>query len=106
MTKNKGDRTQCENYRGISLLPIATKILEAVVAKRLKEVIDSSLRDNQCGFRKSRSCADQIFGLRQVIEQRYEFRRPTYICFVDFKAAFDSVDRAGMWHIQGGKRAH
>ena len=40
-----------------------------------------------------------IFGIRQIIEQSKEFNKSTYIAFIDFKAAFDSVSRDSLWNI-------
>ncbi|CAF1097070.1 unnamed protein product [Didymodactylos carnosus] len=51
------------------------------------------------GFRRGRSCIDNIFCLRQIIEKRPERRAPFYISFVDFKAAFDSVNHAALWIV-------
>ena len=96
----KGDRAVCSNYRGISLLSIALKILEAVLLRRLRPKYDEKIaRENQAGFRVSRGCCDQIFTLRQLIEMRYEYRKPTILVFIDFKAAFDSVDRSAIWAV-------
>ena len=49
--------------------------------------------EEQNGFRKGRSCLDCIFSASQIIEKHREFNIPTYIAFIDFKKAFDSVDR-------------
>ena len=95
----KGNRMDCANYRGISLLCVCSKLLEGIILKRVSAVYETILRENQAGFRKGRGCVDQIFALRSMLELRYEFRRPTIITFVDFKAAFDSVDREGLWNI-------
>jgi hypothetical protein len=43
------------------------------------------------------STIDQIFALRQIVEKAIEFQNPLYIAFIDFKAAFDSVDRNSLW---------
>jgi hypothetical protein len=48
------------------------------------------LLEEQNGFRKGRSC---IFSASQIIEKHREFNIPTYIAFIDFKKALDSVDR-------------
>ncbi|KER29169.1 hypothetical protein T265_04173 [Opisthorchis viverrini] len=48
----------------------------------------------QAGFRPGRGCIDQIFTLRQVLEQRHTYKRPTILVFLDFRGAFDSVDRS------------
>ena len=95
----KGDRTRCSNYRGISLLDVASKILEAVILGRIRKCVDGCLRENQCGFRPGRSTVDQIFTLRQIIEMRMQHKRPTIVAFIDFKAAFDSVDRSRMYEL-------
>lgn len=95
----KGDKAVCKNYRGISLLDIALKILEAIIATRIRPALDAVTRENQAGFRPGRGCIDQIFSLRQILETRHEFRRPTYVAFIDFAAAFDSVDRGSLWKI-------
>ena len=95
----KGDKLVCSNYRGISLLCIGLKILEAILLARFDDLYDSYARDNQAGFKKGRGCRDQVFALRQIIEQRSEYNRPTVMVFIDFKAAFDSVKRDAIWKI-------
>jgi hypothetical protein len=95
----KGDKTICKNYRGISLLDIALKILEIILLFRISPYRETHCRENQAGFRPGRGCVDQIFTLRQILETRHDFRQTTVVCFVDFKAAFDSVFREGLWSI-------
>ena len=46
-----------------------------------------------------RSTIDQIFALLQIIEKCNEHNRTLYIAFVDFKAAFDSIDRISLWDL-------
>lgn len=55
------------------------------------------LRDNQCGFRRNRSCIDQIYSLRSIIYNCTDCNIPLYINFIDFKAAFDSINRDFIW---------
>nr|VZI28413.1 unnamed protein product [Spirometra erinaceieuropaei] len=95
----KGDKTRCENYRGISLIDVAAKIFAIVLLRRFQAVRDSRTRPNQAGFRGGRGCADQIFTLRRIHEFRHSFQHPTAVCFVDFAAAFDSVHRESLWRI-------
>lgn len=63
----------------------------------MSDGLESLLRDNQCGFRKNRSCIDQIYSLRTIIHNCLEYNLPLYVNFVDFKAAFDSIDRNYIW---------
>jgi hypothetical protein len=66
----KGDKTNCNNYRGISLLLIAYKILSNILLARLTPNVNEIIGDNQCGFRRSRSSTDQIFYIRQILEKK------------------------------------
>ena len=88
----KGDLSICDNYRGIMLLSIPGKVLNKVMLKRMKNAVDTKLRDNQAGFRQNRSCADQIATLRIILEQASEFNSSIYTVFIDFQKAFDSLD--------------
>ena len=97
----KGDKAVCGNHRGIALLDTAYKLLEIIILNRIRPESETIARENQCGFRPNRSTIDQIVALRLLIEQRQEYRRPLVIAFVDFKAAFDSVDRERMMEILG-----
>jgi hypothetical protein len=60
----KGDKTDCNNYRGISLLSTPYKILSNILLSRLSPYVDEIIRDNQCGFRRNRPTTDQIFCIR------------------------------------------
>jgi hypothetical protein len=46
----KGDKTGCNNYRGISLLSISYKILLNILLSRLGLYIDEIIGVRQCGF--------------------------------------------------------
>ena len=64
----KKDRTQCNNYRGISLLSVPGKVLTLILLEWLHPIIDPQLMETQCGFRKGRGTVDQIWVVRQVVE--------------------------------------
>jgi len=66
---------------------------------RMNEAMDNILRQEQTGFRKGRSCCEQIFTLCQIIEKVQARDRSLYISFVDFQKAFDSVHRVSLWEI-------
>lgn len=95
----KGDLSNCANYRGITLLDISGKVLNRALLNRMKDEVDTKFRDQQAGFRKDRSCMDQITTLWIIIEQSCEWNSPLYINFVDFEKAFDSVDRDTLWKL-------
>ena len=96
----KGDRTDCGNYRGISLLSIAGKIFARILLNRLSiHITPEVVPETQCGFRSNRSTVDMIFCLRQLQEKCIEQDRPLYMVFVDFTKAFDTVRRTGLWQL-------
>ena len=99
--KQKGDRSVCDDHRGISLLSIPGKILARVILNRLtKHVTDNSiLPESQCGFRSGRGTMDMIFAARQLQEKCREQQRELYAVFVDLTKAFDSVDRSALWEV-------
>ena len=95
----RGDKSLCQNYRGISLIDTAAKIFTSVLLRRISAERNSRTRPNQGGFRPGMGCVDQIFTLRRILEHRFKFQQPIAACFVDFKSAFDSLDRDALWNI-------
>ncbi|XP_055634243.1 uncharacterized protein LOC129774518 [Toxorhynchites rutilus septentrionalis] len=53
----------------------------------------------QAGFMGARPTTDQIFALRQILQKCREYNVTTYHIFIDFKAAYDTVDREQLWQI-------
>ena len=96
--RKNGDLRDCSNYRGIMLLSTPGKILNRVLLERMKEAVDPKLRNQQADFRWDKS-ADQIAGLRIVVEQSLEWNSPLYINFLDYEKVFDSVDIETMWKL-------
>ena len=100
--KRKGSRHLCDNYRGISLLCIAGKILARILLNRLTLHLEQGLLpESQCGFRSERGTADMIFAARQIQEKCQEKLCSLYMTFVDLTKAFDTVSREGLWKIMG-----
>ena len=95
----KGNLTECNNWRGVMLMVVAAKVLGRIIITRIRDGIDDKLRQEQAGFRKGRGTTEQIFILRNIIEQCIEWNTNLYVCFVDFEKAFDSVDRSVLWRI-------
>ena len=92
----KGNLRECKNWRGVTLLPVVSRILGRIVIDRIRMVIDHRLRKEQAGFRSGRGTTKQIFILRNILEQVNEWQATLYINFVDFEKAFDSVHRNGL----------
>ena len=61
--------------------------------------MDNKLRNEQAGYRQCRNTTEQIFVLRNIIEQMIEWNSNSYICFVDFEKASDGVHRETLWKL-------
>ena len=83
------------NYRGISLLSVISKLYTTTLNSRLSAFCEANnlLVNEQNGFRPDRSCLDHIFVLNDVLRVRKKLNSQTFLAFVDFKKAFDYVDR-------------
>ena len=95
----KGDKTDCNYYRGISLLPTTYKILSNILLSRLLPYAKEIIGDHQCGFRRNRSTIDHIFCIRQILEKKWEYSVEVHQLFIDFKKAYDSVRREVLYKI-------
>ena len=89
----KGDVSLIQNYRPISLTETLRKLFERVILPYLSAAIEP-LHVFQGGFRKKRGTLDQVSALQETITSfKAEHKRPGNLCFLDIKAAYDSVDR-------------
>ena len=97
----KGDINSPNNYRGISLLNVCGKLYSYILNKRLTLWIEEYklLNEAQAGFRRSYSTTDHIFTLMSLIQKQFLNKCKLYCAFIDFKKAFDLVDRQHLWHI-------
>ena len=97
--KNKGERNDCNSYRGISQLSIVGKVFARVILMRLQKLAERIYPESQCGFRAGRSTIYMIFPLRQLQEKCREQHMPVYIAFIDLTKAFDLVSRDGLFKV-------
>ena len=95
----KGNLSKPDNYRGISLAPVAAKVYNKLLLNRIYPFIDPLLRPNQNGFRKGRSTLPQILAIRRILEECKIGNKAAAIVFVDFSKAFDSINREALFHI-------
>ena len=65
----KGNHIGCGTWRGITLTSLPSKVFGRVIIDRIRDGVDNKLRKEQAGFRRGRSTVEQIFILRNIIEQ-------------------------------------
>ena len=97
--KKKGNPTDPNNYRGITLLSCFGKLFTAVLNERLTSYFEENhlIGEEQAGFRHGHSTLDHIFVLHSLIDLYLSKRERVYCAFIDYKKAFDLVDRSSLW---------
>lgn len=89
----KGDPTNLNNYRPISLLPVISKVFEKVLNAQLTAVIDNGFIDeNQFGFRINHSTEDAVIKFVDRIERDLALGNHVVSIYIDVSKAFDSCD--------------
>ena len=95
----KGSKSDCNNFRGISLLSIVGKLFSRITLNRLvRTIVNGILPESQCSFRANRGTVDMIFSARQL-QKCKEQNLPLYQCFIDLLKVFDTVNRSTLWKI-------
>ena len=94
-------KTECGNYRGISLVLPAVKVLLKVVVRRLNAYCEAKglLPGEQCGFQPNRSATDMMFVVRRLQEIGRKAGVSLFMCFIDLQKAYDTVDRTLLWQV-------
>ena len=59
--------------------------------------------EEQCGFRKGRSCTDAIFTVQQLMEKRKEHNLQIFLLFIDYEKAYDNVNGDKLWGMMDNK---
>src|SRR6266576_2691197 len=90
-SKKQGTR-KCEEYRTISLISHAAKIMLRILNRRLGRKIEENAGEEQYGFRRGRGTRDAIGVVRTIGERYIERGKATNMCFIDMEKAFDRVN--------------
>ena len=97
----KKDKTECDNYIGISLLCDSEMIFASDLLQRIKVRTEAILSAAQAGERSGRSTIDQLYTLRNIAEKYLAHGTDLYACYIDIKKVFHSVWRERRWKVDG-----
>lgn len=89
----------CCDFRTISLISHASKVLLHLINARITPIIERHLSSSQMGFRKGRGTREAIFKLRTMTERSLHVNKKIYACFVDFQKAFDRINHEKLMRI-------
>ena len=84
----KGSAKECSNYRTVTLISHASKVMLKILQASLQQYVNRELPDVQAGFRKGRVTRDQIANICWIMEKAREFQKNIYFCFTDYAKAF------------------
>ena len=90
----KGDKTNLNNYRPISLLPVLSKVLEKVINAQITKKLDERnlIDDNQYGFRSNHSTEDAVIKFIDYLEKSKLQHKVVVSIHIDVSKAFDSCN--------------
>ena len=92
----KDDKEDPDNYRGLAIGSALAKLFSMILLNRLLKYIHKFklISANQIGFMKGSRTSDHIFLLQTIIEKVVKKnKKKLYTAFIDFKKAYDTVDR-------------
>jgi hypothetical protein len=101
--KGKGDATDMNMYRGITINNSISKLFASLLNMRLTELVEKAgwLGQIQNGFRKNRQGNDSLMILRTIMEKSKQLGnkgdRSLSLLFVDLHKAYDTVPRELLW---------
>ena len=97
----KGNVNDPNNYRGISLSDVSSKLYSTIINNRLREWVEENniTGEFQAGFKRNYSTIDHMYTLMACIQKQFSLNRKLYVAFIDFEKAFDSVNRTILWPI-------
>ena len=72
-----------------------------LVFRKVCDRVKAFVSWSQAGFIRGRSCNNNLWILRRVAERAIEFNTPVYCVFVDYKGAFDALNRTTLGRVLG-----
>ena len=82
-------RASCDDFRGIAISPILSKIFEHCILDRFGSFFDTA--DNQFGFKKGLGCNFTVRAVRNIVESFTKGGSTSNLCAIDLSKAFDKV---------------
>jgi len=96
----KLDKTKLTNFRPITLLPTLEKIMMGLIKTRMTRYLENQhiIHPSQHGFRAKHECLQQILTLQELCQRRKWLKKQTWLLFIDFEKAYDSIWYDGLWY--------
>ena len=100
-TPKKAGGATVASFRPVCLLTTLYKLYAVILFRKVCARIKDFVSWTQSGFIRGRSCGNKLWILRRVVERTIEFNTPVYCMFVDYKGAFDALNRTTLGRVLG-----
>ena len=94
--KNKGSNKDAKNYRGITITPVISKIIEVLLKNRIQDVILKHQHPFQRGFTAATSPMNGALLVEEYLRECKDQKKTAYVAFLDVKSAFDVVSHSSL----------
>ena len=92
----KDSKDDPDNYRGLAIAPVISKLYCMILLQRLEThmIKTKVISPSQIGFTKGFRASDHVYLLKTLVTKVLKHKKKLYVAFVDFKKAYDTVDRS------------
>ena len=97
LKNSDGNRFTSDNYRGITLSPVMSKLFEMVLLLQFKDQLSSD--PLQFGFKSKSSCSHAIFAFKTTANHYIKNGSTVSVCALDISKAFDRVDHYKLFNV-------
>ena len=97
LKNSDGNRLTSDNYRGITLSPVMSKLFEMVLLLQFKDQLSSD--PLQFGFKSKSSCSHAIFAFKTTVDHYIKNGSTVSVCALDISKAFDHVDDYKLFNV-------
>ena len=97
----KKDRKEIKNYRSIAVANTMSNIFGGIIKDKMTYIMEMEemISEEQNGFRKNRRGTENIYVLKELIEDAVKENKQLYCTFLDIEKAYDTVKRELLWEI-------
>ena len=92
----QGSAACSASYRGITILPVISKLLELILLKILTPYLTTC--NSQFGFKKGISCSHVVYSLRKTVEYFNNLDSTVNVCALDISKAFDTENHVKLFN--------
>jgi hypothetical protein len=101
LVHKKGDKTDVNNYRCITLVSCFSKVFTIILNKRITSFCENNnaISDAQFRFRNGKPTVDALFILLNIVQHFLNENKILYCVFGDLKKCFDTIYKNALWHF-------